>query len=208
MNNQKSVPTFEQLLDWLEGRLSDDEAQHVANLLSAANDSTQADAAWLRAFFAATNTIRVTDPPADVVERVQRQFAAHPQKPPTTNLWQRLVGTLTFDSYSTAAAGARAAGVGEQRQFLYETGRATVVFTLQRRDHDELYDLMGQVLPTDDSDVDLIQVSLVRDGVEYDSGITDDLGEFIFPAIPLGQYDLLFGSSGYEIMIPSIDLFI
>jgi hypothetical protein len=197
---------FERLVEWLEGRLSNAEAQEVATQLASADAATQADAAWLRQFFDITRGLAPAEPPAELTKRLERRFTTFAQGR-RSSPWQRFVATLSFDSHKTLAArGARAAGPGEQRQFLYETEYATVAFTLQHREQGRLFDLLGQFMPADESEVDLIRVYLLRDGVEFDSTVTDDLGEFFLPAVPRGQYDLVLDCLRYAIAIPSLDL--
>jgi hypothetical protein len=204
---ENNPPTFEELLDWLEGRLSAKESRRVASTIAAADESAQAELEWLRQFLELSQMKRSAEPPADVIARLEQRFADHYRRQ-SPSIWQRLVAGLSFDSHQELAArGARGGGAAEQRQYLYETEHATVVFTLQRREQGTLFDLIGQVVPSDESEVDLIRVYLLREGVEFDSTITDDLGGFILPAVPRGQYSMVLSTLSYEMTIPSIDLY-
>jgi hypothetical protein len=206
LSKKNTPPTIEELLDWLEGRSSEEEAQRVAAYVATAEGSVQADVAWLRNFLEISRSTESVEPPAILTERLERRFAAlaRDRRPPS--LRERLIATLQFDSGMSLARGVRAtAATSHQRQFLFETTQATVICTVQRRE-DDLVDLLGQVLPEAESEAELTRVSLLKENLEFDSTITDDLGEFTLNAIPYGQYDMVLDSVQYEIMIPSIDL--
>ena len=201
------APSFEQLIDWFEGRLSEEEARLVAAQVEAAGEAVQADVAWLRRFHQASQTIVLAEPPAAVSERLERRFAAYARHRRRPSLWQRLVASLSFDSHAELAAGIRTVTAPEnQRQLVYATDLATVVLTLQRRSHDRRFDLLGQVLPTHEREADLVRVLLLRGKDEFDSTITDDLGEFTLTALPADVYDLVLSSDQYEITISSLEL--
>ena len=199
-------PTFEQLIEWFEGRLSEEEAQLVAAQVSAAGAAVEADVAWLRLFYQASRDVVSAEPPPAVSERLERRFAAYAQERRRPSLWQRFVATLSFDSQAQLAAGVRTAATPEkQRQLVYETELAMVVCTLQWR-HDEQFDLLGQIIPSQERQADLIRVLLRRQEEEFDSTVTDDLGEFTLTALPAGLYDLVLVGDRYEIAIFSLDL--
>jgi hypothetical protein len=96
-------PSFAELLDWLEGRLPNAEAQAVARRLEAAGPASaglSADLDWLRAFQAASRLVRLAAPPPTLHAELRRRFAARAQaqaiNPP--GLFARLAAALTFDS--------------------------------------------------------------------------------------------------------------
>jgi hypothetical protein len=201
------APSFEQLIDWFEGRLSEEEAQLVAAQVAAADEATQADVAWLRRFYQASQSIVLAEPPAAVSKWLERRFAAYARQRRRPSVWQRLVASLSFDSRAGLAAGVRAVTTSEnQRQLIYETDPAMVVLTAQLRSHDRRFDLLGQVLPAHEKEADLVRVLLLRGKDEIDSTLTDDLGEFTLTALPAGLYTLVLNSDQYEIVISSLDL--
>ena len=199
-------PTFEQLIEWFEGRLSPEEAQLVAAQVSAAGEAVQADVAWLRLFYQASRDVVSAEPPPAVSERLERRFAAYAQDHRRPSLWQRLVARLSFDSHAQLAAGLRTATTPEdQRQLIYDTDLAMVVCTLQRR-RDGRFDLLGQIIPAQERRADLVRVLLLKEKEEFDSTITDDLGEFTLTALAAGLYDLVLIGDQYEITVFSLDL--
>jgi hypothetical protein len=205
-------PTFEQLVDWLEGRLPTEEAQKIAGLVAAGDAAVQADVAWLRKFYQAGQEVIAANLPAanlppDVTERLKERFAAYAETRRRPSIFQRLIANLSFDSHLMAAAGVRTAAMREdQRQLVYETDPATIALTVQRRSRDDNLDVLGQVLPAAVVEVDLVRVALYQEQAEFDSTITDDLGEFSLTALPAGQYSLVLTSDRYEIQIEPLNL--
>ncbi|HRQ40124.1 MAG TPA: hypothetical protein PLD25_19615 [Chloroflexota bacterium] len=201
-----NTPEFEQLMDWLEGRLSPEEAQEVAAQVATSDPNIQADVEWLRAFYRASQQIALQEPPTAVSDQLEKRFTtfAQARRP---SLWRSLIATLTFDSHSQLAVGVRTAVTYEdQRQLIYTADAATVVCTLQRRSRDRRFDLLGQLLPAETVDADLVRVQLLRDNQLFDHTFTDDLGEFTLAALPAGSYNLVLRSDQFEITIRSLHL--
>ena len=99
-----------------------------------------------------------------------------------------------------------AATTDNQRQFVYETDLATIALTLQQRSHDKNFDLLGQLIPAQDLDAEMIRVVLEHEQTEFDSTLTDDLGEFSLIALPTGSYTLVLTGDLYEIKITPLNL--
>jgi hypothetical protein len=200
---------FERLIEWLEGRLSEGEAQDVAGQVAAA-EVTQADVAWLRTIYQASQNLVTAELPTAITEALQHRFAAYARsrhlRADGDSLWQRLVATLTFDSQAELSTGTRAAASENQRQLVYQTELGTVVCTLQWRSHDRQIDLLGQFLPIEIEETSLARVLLLKEKNEFDSTITDDLGEFTLTALPAGLYDLVLTTHQYEITVPSFEI--
>lgn len=203
---KNETPEFAQLMDWLEGRLPPDEAQVVAAQVAAADAEVQADVAWLRAFYRARQRVVVQEPPTAVTDQLEQRFIAFARSRRPSR-WHSLIATLTFDSQTQLAVGVRTAVSPEdQRQLIYTADVATVVCTLQRRSRDRRFDLLGQLLPAEMTEVDLVRVQLLREKQLFDHTFTDDLGEFTLVALPAGLYELVLRSDQFEITIPSLHL--
>jgi hypothetical protein len=201
-----STLNWDRLVEWFEGDLSDDEAAILAAQL-VADGEAQLDEAWLRQFYQASQNVVLADPPTAVTDRLEQRFAIFAQNRRPPSLYQRLLASLSFDSHLTLVRGARtAASVGDQRQLVYATDLATVALTLQKRDQEQKYDLLGQLLLTKAGETDLVRVLLLKEESEFDSTLTDDLGEFTLTALPAGSYDLILSSEQYEIKIPALHL--
>ena len=148
MSNSEDVE-FARLVDWVEGHLSEQEARIVEERV-AADATTRADVAWLRAFARISEDAVIVSPPPDVRDALIDRFEAYAEGKQHRGLLERLVATLTFDSNVQPAAGMRAARAQEsQRQLVYSTDAADVAIIVRPRVSDELLDLYGQILPVD-----------------------------------------------------------
>ena len=68
---------FSQLADWVEGRLSEEEARVVEEQVAIADAATLADVAWLRKFVRATEDGVLESPPPEVRSTLVARFEAH-----------------------------------------------------------------------------------------------------------------------------------
>ncbi len=198
---------FARLMDWVEGRLSEQEARAVEEWVAAAGSATQADVAWLRAFARVSEDTVIASPPARMREALIERFDAYAEGKQHPGLLQRLVSRLTFDSTLQPAPGLRAARAQEaQRQLVYSTDAADVAMIIRPRARDGLLDLFGQILPLESADSDIFGVQLLEGSSEVATTATNDLGEFTFEAVPPGVYEVLAGSDRAEIRIPAVEL--
>jgi hypothetical protein len=205
MPNSEDVE-FARLVDWIEGRLSEQEARIVEERV-AADSAARADAAWLRAFARISEDTVIASPPPDVRDALIDRFEAYAEGKQHPGLFERLVATLTFDSDRQPALGLRAVGVPEsQRQFVYSTDAADVAMIVRPRARDGLLDLYGQILPVDSADSGVFGVQLLEGSSEVTTTATNDLGEFTFEAVPPGVYEVLASSDRVEIQIPHVEL--
>src|SRR5215210_6133950 len=139
---------FTRLVDWVEGRLSEEEARTVEERV-AADSAARADVAWLRAFERISEKTVIASPPDEVREELTERFEAYAEGKQHPGLLQRLVATLTFDSNLRPALGVRAATSPEsQRQLVYSTGAADVALHVRPRPQDGIFDLNGQIFPS------------------------------------------------------------
>ncbi len=77
--------TFENLADWLEGRLQGETLNHIEAHLAAGCPRCERDLAWLRRFGQAARngrTVPAAYPPAALVDRARQSFRAHPGSAP------------------------------------------------------------------------------------------------------------------------------
>jgi hypothetical protein len=196
---------FDRLLDWVEGRLSEQEARTVEERV--ADSATRADAAWARAFVRISEDTVIASPPDGVRDALIERFEAYAEGKQHPGLLQRLVARLTFDSNLQPAPGLRAAGVPEsQRQLVYSTVAADVAVIVRPRSRDELLDVYGQILPVESIDSGNLGVQLLENTSEVATTATNDLGEFTFEAVPPGVYEVLASSDRFEIQIPRVEL--
>ena len=198
---------FSRLVDWVEGRLSEEEARAVEERMAVADASTLADVAWLRKFVRATEDSILESPPSEVRSTLIARFKAHAEGPRTPSLLKRVVATLTFDGGLRPAVGARAAGTqGARRQLVYSADALDVALNFLPRARDKNFDLDGQVLPRNDVELGSFSVQLLQGETELGITATDDLGTFAFESIPSGVYEIILSTDQIEVSIAPVEL--
>lgn len=199
-------PSFEEVLDWIEGRLTPEEAERTADLV-AADAQARAEAEWLRNFIEVSEETVLDSPPPGVREELSRRFEGLAEERRQPGLLHRLFATLTFEGGAEPAFGVRSVGSPEaQRHFVYSTELADVSFSVRPR-RGGGFDLMGQVLPNgEDIEPDEFGVHLIRDVGVSEMVLADDLGEFSFENAPEGTYEMVLTTEHYEILIPPFQL--
>ena len=198
---------FSRLVDWAEGRLSEEEARAVEEQVAVADAATLADVAWLRKFVKATGDGILESPPPDVRSTLITRFEAHAEGRRRPGLLKRVVATLSFDGGLQPAVGARAAGMlGARRQLVYSADALDVALNFLPRARDKNFDLDGQVLPRDDVELGSFSVQLLQGGTEFGITATDDLGAFAFESIPSGVYEIIISADRVEVSIAPVEL--
>ena len=67
---------FAQLVDWVEGRLPEEEARALEARVEAADTATLADVAWLQAFALISENAVIASPPPELRETLIERFAS------------------------------------------------------------------------------------------------------------------------------------
>ena len=203
---ESNLSQFSQLLDWLEGKLSEEEAQAIAEQLQNADETTQADLAWLRTFHQISQAIKLAAPPPEVRDDLKRRFAAYAETRRPPGFFRRLLAELAFDSHAQlATAGLRSATIeGQQRQLIYTTELAEIALNIQRRAQDQRLNVTGQVFSGTEVAQDAVSIQLLRDASPIGLATTDELGEFVFAAVPAGEYEIVISADQFEVVIPSV----
>ena len=198
---------FSQLVDWVEGRLPQKEAQAMEEQVEVADIATLADVAWLRKFVSATEDSVLESPPPEVRSTLIARFRAHAEGRRTPGLLKRVVATLTFDGGLRPAVGVRSAGTqGARRQLVYSVDDLDVALNFLPRARDKNFDLDGQILPRDDVELGSFSVQLLQGGTELGITATDDLGAFAFEFIPSGVYEIIISADRVEVSIAPVEL--
>lgn len=197
---------FAQLVDWVEGRLSREEARTVEERI--ATDATaRANVEWLQAFAAVSENTVIASPPPKVRKTLVERFEAYAERKRGPGILKRLVATLSFDSALQPAPGLRASyAPDQQREFVYCSEVADIAITVRLRPHDGLSEIEGQIFPINGADPEAFGVRLL-DGASVVAAITaNDLGEFSFGAVPPGTYEVLATSDRAEIWLTGIEV--
>jgi hypothetical protein len=198
---------FAKLLDWVEGRLSEEEARAVERQVAAADSATREEVAWLRAFARISEDTVIASPPPQVRETLTERFEAYAQGKRRPGLLEHLVATLTFDSGLQPAPGLRTAGTPElQRKCTYSTDAADITISVRPRPRDGLVDIQGRIFPVNSTSPGAFGVQLLEGPSEVATTAANDLGRFTFEAVPPGVYEVLASSDRVEIRIPHLEL--
>ena len=208
--NDSNISRFSELLDWLEGRLPPDHARAVAQRLETADAATQADLEWLRLFMKARQSVQFVSPPPSVRATLRERFAAYTRARRSPGPFQRWLATLTFDSrVQPAAAGLRSAqqaDEGQQQQLIYQTEAAEIALTLHSTLPNKNFMVTGQLFPAGDVPAYAFSIQLLRGTDEIDLALPDELGEFTFTNLPVGDYEMVISARDYEVVIPALRL--
>jgi hypothetical protein len=202
------VPSFAQLLDWIEGRLSEQDAANIATQVANADQQTHATVDWLRNFSHVSTRVMLKALPTRYHQELLRRFKMRAEENQAPSLFRRLLAQLTFDSGSQfATAGVRALnGLGNQRQMVYSTEVVDVVLNTQPSKGSGQLDVLGQVMPTAENMEMAFVVQLLRNDTEFQITQADTIGEFFFEAVPPGSYGLVLSAEQLEIHTPIIEL--
>jgi anti-sigma factor RsiW len=196
VTNRPLSLSFEQLLDWVDGRLSERDAEEVARQVAAADADTQRLVAWLRAFRQASATTVLARPPAELRRQLRQRFKEERGRP---GFFRRLVANLTFDSARQRPT------AGVPRQLLYSTEVAAITLNLQTNSEGQQLTLLGRVSPfaaTHQS----YSVQLLRGNQEEAITLIGESGEFKIESITPGVYDMILSSEQVEVFITDIEL--
>ncbi|MDP9457174.1 MAG: hypothetical protein M3Q60_15665 [Actinomycetota bacterium] len=200
--------SFARLLDWVEGRLPEEEARAVEERV-AAGGVVRADVDWLRAFVRLSRNIALEHPPPEIHDELVERFESYAKGRRQPGLLRRLVATLSFDSGSElAVAGVRAANAqeGANRQLIYAADMADVALNIRSGARDNRFDIDGQILPTGDAEPGIFSVQMLHGAKEHGITATDDLGEFAFEGVLPGVYEMVLSNDQVEITIAPIEL--
>jgi hypothetical protein len=183
---------FKQLIDYLDGRLSDEDGRGVAEHLNAGCKRCEADRNWYSLLKSMKGVPEPAEPPSWVFRRAVRLFEMRPRTESVPKRLAHAVARLIFDSLQQAAfAGARSAGAAS-RHLLYAVDDYSIDLQIAPTG-DSGADLIGQVLSTSEPGFDSVAgltIDLAREGETVSSTVTDEIGVFIMSRIGLGEYDL------------------
>ena len=198
---------FSQLADWVEGRLSEEQARAVEEQVAVADSATLADVAWLRKFARAAEGAAPESPPAEVRSALVSWFKARAEGRRTPSLLRRVVATLAFPGGLRPAAGVRVANAqGVRRQLIYTTDDLDVALNFWPRANDKNLDLEGQVFPRDDIELGPFVVQLMRGDTEVAITATDDWGSFALESVLPGAYTMILSTDELEVSIMPLEL--
>lgn len=199
---------FARLVEWVDGELSLEQSQQVTDSLQMASEEMKADALFLQRFRQASQEIKLAAPPASVRELLIQRFERFAKSRQSGSFLERLIAILTFDSgRQWASAGIRSAfQIGRPRQLIFNADTTEIALNIQPRRKNQSLNISGQVFAITEADYPLFAVQLVQNDREVSITSTDDLGEFMFSDLPVGEYEMVLSSDQFEVLIRPLSL--
>lgn len=183
-------PSFERLLDYLDGTLAESEAERVVSHLSTGCKECAASQNW----YLQTRSIAANDdsvePPAWVTKRAFRIFET--QRPRLVERLGQAIASLVFDSLARpAVAGVRSTET-TNRQLLYNAGDYSLDLQIAPLGQTRA-ELVGQILREGEASFESVanlKLELSLAGKKVFDASTNEMGEFTISGIEQGIYDL------------------
>jgi hypothetical protein len=194
------------LVDWIEGRLSEEEARSVEEQV-AADGAMHAAVAWLQAFNQVSRDTVIASPPPEVRDGLVERFQKYAERKRWSESLMRFVAQLSFDSERQPTLGLRTTSMpASQRELVYSSEVADIAIGVWLRAYDGLWDWDGQVFPLDGTDPGAFGARLLDGSSETAATTTNDLGEFSFEAVAPGTYEVLASSDQVEIRLAGVEV--
>ena len=207
MSSDIQEPGFGVLLEWLENRLSAEQAADVAARVAAGGLNLHRSVAWLRAYLGAAERVHFASSPA-LQDKLVKLFEAQVRqvrqsRPPS--LLRRYVAALTSDSrLQVGMAGLRGRDGDAPCQLLFSAEVADIVLNLSAKAGKA--DLRGQVFPNTATPPGNLAVQLLRDSVEVALTTTTGTGIFTFTNVSPGAYEVVAVGDAFEVHTAPIAL--
>jgi hypothetical protein len=178
----------EDLVDYMDGRVSGDGKLAVENHLSKCNDCVELKEE-LGLLVLRLQEDTTFEPPAGLVEWGVSLFQPLLQ-PSTGGKLRKLIAALVFDTFDQPVlAGVRRVGA-PPRQLLFRAGDVDVDVKIESMEANDRITLVGQVLSTTAKFFDNTPVKLESHGIVRYRTMTNLVGEFSFDEVPKDTYHL------------------
>ncbi len=201
-------PGFERLIDYLDGRLTGTEANHLSAHLATDCNACAETHIWYVNLKAVVASDDSCEPPPWVLKRAIRMFETERARPRLVERVGQKIAALLFDSLTRpAVAGVRSTETAN-RQLLYRAGDYSIDIQVAPSDQSRA-DLMGQVLKEGETafqSVAGLELSLSRKDGTVCSVVTNEMGEFKIKAIQQGNYDLSVVTPGGVISVHDLPI--
>jgi hypothetical protein len=138
------------------------------------------------------------DAPRDVLAMAIGIFSQRSQSTPS--LLQRIVATLTFDSFKAAPAFGLRTGYSPSRQMLFSAGDNDL--DLRITVENDRYLVAGQVI-RESCTAGVVELSGIAGSAQAS---LNETCEFSLPGVPLGTYSLKLKMADLEVEIPELEL--
>jgi hypothetical protein len=178
----------EDLVDYMDGRVSGEGKLAVENHLSKCGDCAELKEE-LRVLVLRLQEDTTFEPPAELVKWGVSLFQPLLQ-PSTGGKLRKLIASLVFDTFDQPLlAGVRRVGA-PPRQLLFRAGDVDVDVKIESMEANDRITLVGQVLSTTAKFFDNTPVKLESHGIVRYRTMTNLVGEFSFDEVPKDTYHL------------------
>ena len=200
-------PGFEQMIDYLDGKLKPAEAKRVAAHLASDCAACGETRAWYERVRAVAANDDTVAPPAWVFKQAVRIFDTA-RRPRLTERIGQAIATLIFDSFARPQlAGIRSTETAN-RQLLYRAGDYAIDLQIAPSMGGR-GDLIGQVLREGEATFESVAhlpLEIACGSQLFYATVTDEMGEFKISDVDYGTYDLRINLAEGQITIPELPI--
>ncbi len=201
MTGQYSTPTFAELLDWVEGRATAEEAADIAARVDPGNSETAASIRWIEGFLRHGEKNPLPTPPPILRQRLRQLFIAEMGPGPVVPE-VRLAEPLFDSRRDTELTGVRGAYDNEGYQLAFSTDEVDILLdVIPQSTPKDCFQLEGQALAAS-TQAPIWEARVEHlDGEIVDLG-GDELGCFSIPDVPRDATRLRLSNGLVEIIVP------
>ena len=199
-------PNFQKLVDYLDDKLSENEAQKIkAHVTACAHCETELNRA--RYLVTTRQDEALVEPESGLLDRVVTAFRRRQNRLPHR---PQRDASLEFDSWTQMAAlGVR--GMSQERQMLFSEDMVDVDLQIAKDSpNGHTFTLRGQFLINNEtsgfSSLDGIEIHLMDTANTEWRGLTDALGQFSFSQLSEGTYTLNIILEDHDINLEDVNL--
>lgn len=201
-------PGFNDLIDYLDGRLSGEQADQVAGHLESGCQDCSANRRWYERVRSIAAGDRTLEPPPWVLKRAIRLFDTRKGKSGVAARVGHAIASLVFDSFSRPIPEGARSVQAANRQLLYCAGDYSIDLVIAQSGQSGA-DLFGQVLRDGDFEFESVKglpLELMAEGHRVLAVETNGLGEFSMNGLIQGEYDLKVETPEASITIQNLPL--
>jgi len=200
-------PSFENLIDYFDNAIEEPERTRVAAHLATGCLTCAESLTWYERVRLVSSSDDSVGPPEWVFKRAVRVFDTV-QRPRIAERIGKLVASLVFDSFGSAALAGVRSSETVNRQLLYRAGNYNIDLQIAPVERKRA-DLVGQVLKEGEANFESVSgLNLViEQGKEsVYSAVTNEMGEFKVSGMKYGVYKLRIELSEGHITVSDLPL--
>ena len=187
-----ACPSFERLIDQLDGRIAGDECARISAHLATGCKVCEETRSWYVSLKAVVTADDSCEPPPWVLKRAVRLFEMERVRPRLVERVGRKIASLVFDSLTRpAVVGVRSTETAN-RQLLYRAGDYSIDLQVAPSSESRA-ELTGQILKEGETAFESVaglSLALRRGDEPVCTITTNEIGEFKIKSIQQGEYDL------------------